>query len=172
MSNKKNSLKYDHVIGNFIFHWEEKTRDGHAYLKIKTSSGGWQLRLRDDQECTMMWHRLLEDGECDKYLKTWLDSMEMVNTAIGDELFALHIAFARQTFVLRHAYIGDKNIASATEKNIKAIDEIWKKYIDAIPGKSADDATDESILESERKIRIDSDLEKQQDQEKEGRSNV
>jgi hypothetical protein len=165
MSNKKNSLNRDHVIGNYIFHWEEKTRDGHSYLRIKTAYGSWQLRLRDDQECTMMWHNLLEEGTLDEALKSWVESMEMVNTAIGDEIFSLQVAFASQTFMLRHAVYGNdeatKKMQSITDDVIDKIKEWWKSYLDAFPKSDISKYEDDRILEDERKLRIDNDMDKQ-----------
>ncbi len=70
--------KTDRQIGSFIFKWEGKSTDGHSYLRIRTVSGSWQLRLRDDQECTMMWHKFLEDGSVDKPLKTWMERLPMI----------------------------------------------------------------------------------------------
>lgn len=166
MSNNKNSLKNDRKIGNFIFHWEEKARDGHSYLRIRTVSGSWQVRLRDDQECTMMWHKFLEDGEIDKPLKTWMEAMEMVVTAIGDDVFALQIAFARQFFVIRHCIKNEDKLQGKmndfTGKVIQSTNEQWKELI-GMYNVSISKDEDDKILEEERKMRIGTDLDKEKE---------
>ena len=168
MSNNKNSLKNDRKIGNFIFHWEEKTRDGHSYLRIRTVSGSWQIRLRDDQECTMMWHELLEDGSVDKSLKTWMEAMEMVVTAIGDDVFALQIAFARQLFVIRHLTKNDVKLQEKmndfTSKVIQGTNEQWKELMEMY-NVSISKEEDDKILEEERKMRIGADLDKEKEKD-------
>ena len=173
MSNNKNSLKNDRKIGNFIFRWEEKTRDGHSYLRIRTVSGSWQLRLRDDQECTMMWHKFLEDGSVDKPLKTWMEAMEMVVTAIGDDVFALQIAFARQFFIIRHYTKDDEQLQEKmndfTSKVVQGTNKGWEELM-GMYNVSISKEEDDKILEEERKMHIATDLDIEKNNNTEGGS--
>lgn len=179
--NRANTESAERRIGNFVLRWEDKSRDGHSYLRIKTVSGSWQLRLRDDQECTMMWHDLLEDGGFDKQLNNWLLAIEMVNTSVGDDLFGYQIALARQLFVINTF----ANVSSLKNKDDKLkeklnpfINKVIKTssalydelngYISEINSESHfDKEEDDKILEAEMKVRIDEDLSKQNEEKEE-----
>ena len=116
----------------------------------------------------MMWHELLEDGSVDKSLKTWMEAMEMVVTAIGDDVFALQIAFARQLFVIRHLTKNDVKLQEKmndfTSKVIQGTNEQWKELMEMY-NVSISKEEDDKILEEERKMRIGADLDKEKEKD-------
>jgi hypothetical protein len=175
MSNKSNSFKSkDRTVGNYIFHWEKSPCNGHFYLKIMTVSGGWQLRIRDDMECVPLWRNLLLEGDCEKELNVWLDTMALVNTTIGDSVFASLVGFARQTFVIRHMVRTNKDKSEEdktkekdiTEKLIDDIQKYWDSYVSLVR-KDITKEDDDRITEEQRKIHIGMDMDKQESGDKE-----
>jgi len=173
MSNSKNnSLRYVREIGAYRLMWEEASkRNGNMpWLIIKAASGSWQLKLRGDNNITLMWRRLLETDGTEDYLHGQLRMMQLMNTTINDPITEVFV----QSLVLANVHLlgkDDKTISDFNTKRMEIAQELVKLVNGLIPQERKESpVTDEEkgILNEMRTAEVNKEL--QDVAEKEGNS--
>lgn len=164
MAEQTEEKRFEREIGGFVLKWEEASKDngGFAWLVIRAASGQWETRMRGDMGVTLLWRRLLEEGNTEEFLHSQLRTMQIVNQSVLDPLSELIIT----TTVLGNVYLaskGEDDVRAYNEKRSKIATELSDLVNGLIPPPLKDNGvTDEekAILNNERAKVVNEDLNK------------
>jgi hypothetical protein len=105
-------------------------------LTIVNNESGWKIIYPNRQPIVKALRASLKDDSMDNNIASWIESIELCSTTMGDGLFSLQLSFASFACMVRQISALNKDVAdrlkSVISKTLSNLDECRSEYCDIL----------------------------------------